>query len=171
MKTAKLLQFGKGGYTLYFSKEGLRSCTSSGYLSPESFVKPYHWWADPPEKLTRHWDGYKFPKEGIPIIDKLPAIKTPSGFHWVFEGPMVDVDLEDGAVSKCPEPSPTMASAVAGNTYGALLTEHKEVKKVRKHGSLDSVSVKEYVDGWREHGARIGRLFVEDNVARIEWEK
>ncbi len=34
---------------------------------------------------------------------------------------------------------------------------------------LDGVSVSQYVQGWREHGARIGRFFVVDGKGVIEW--
>jgi hypothetical protein len=79
------------------------------------------------------------------------------GFNWAFSGPMVNVDLKDGEIDACPELSEIFASAVSNNQFGTMLAVHKATKVKQKRGALDKVSIKEYVDGWRDHGARIGR--------------
>lgn len=139
-RTAKLVTFGRGGDTVYYS----RNCHSTGYGNPDN---PHA--ADPA--------NHDIP-DGTPVIDKRPAVETTEGFRWVVRGPMVDVDLEDGAVDRLPEPSPVMQAAMSGNSYGALLTIHAAHKIIRKDepGPLDSVSIREYIEGWRKVGARIG---------------
>lgn len=167
---AKLLKFGQGGHTLHYVEEGYSNCSCQGYCDPESFVKAYHWWAHPAEQLSYHFEGYDIPVEGIPVIDVREAVSTPEGYKWVFRGPLLDVQLAEGEVDELGKINPLMAVAMAGNAYGTLIADHLVTKASSARGSLDGVSVGEYVKGWREHGARIGRLYVEGTSARIEWE-
>jgi hypothetical protein len=146
---AKLVCFGRGGDSVEYGKR----CHGSGYGTPE---RPH---AADPKTCTI--------PDGTIAIDKRTAIETPAGYAWVFNGPMVNVDLQDGDCSECPEPSPIFAGAVAGNEYGSLLTlqaAHKTAKKTP--GPLDFVSIAEYVEGWRAVGARIGRYV----AGKIVWE-
>lgn len=129
---AKFVSFGRGGDIVYY--DGSSRC--SGYGTPE---KP-HAAVDIPD--------------GVIALDKRPALETPEGVSWVFKGPMVNPDIPDGEYDPCPEPSELFTSAVAGNSFGSLLTIHAASKGTR--GSLDHVSVAEYVDGWRKLGARVG---------------
>jgi hypothetical protein len=168
---AKLLHFGKRGSTLHYSHQGYRHCESQGYEDPESWVKPFHWWTDPPEKMSLHWHDVEIPAAGIPVVDVRDAVDTPAGHSWVFNGPLLDVDLPDGAVDRLPEVSSLLALGVAGNSFGTLLADHRRTKQTQDRGSLDTVSLSEYVAGWREHGARIGRFYVENGAGRIEWEQ
>lgn len=165
---ARLLEFGRRGHVIQASHE---HC--SGYEDPESFLKPYHWWADAADKTSRHWDGYEWPVEGVPVIDKRQAIETDAGFKLAINGPMVDVDLKNGEVDRCPEPSSLFAAGVAGNAFGGLLTLQKVSRLVGvSRGPLDSVSIAEFVQLWRNVGARIGRCFVSEDgqTCRIDWE-
>lgn len=139
MDIAKLVTFGRGGDTVHLGKNH----TITGYGSPEN-----------PHAATPS-DERLFP-DGTPVIDKRQAIETPEGLRWVFEGPMVNVDLPDDEVDMCPEPSPFFAGAVAENQFGTLLAIHHATKRDGKAGALDSVSIREYIQGWCEHGARIG---------------
>jgi hypothetical protein len=70
---------------------------------------------------------------------------------------MVNVDLANGQVDQCPEPSEIFAEAVAGNPFGRLLALQgaQRTRQIRAC-SLDFVSIAEYLAGWRERGARIG---------------
>lgn len=145
---AKLVCFGMGGDTVYIDK----NTTCEGYGSPE---RPHA--AQPRE-------GRIFP-DGTPIIDKRSAIGTPEGYRWVFDGPMVNVDLPDDEIEECPIPSQLFAQAVAGNAFGGLLAQHLAARSRKQRSGLDRVSIREYVDGWRKHGARIGHY--EGN--RIVW--
>lgn len=151
---AKLVCFGRGGHSIDFGRidHGSYSSTSrlSGYCSPDN----------PP--VSR--DDCEIP-DGTPVIDKLPAIETEAGYAWVFKGPMVDVDLVDGDCDECPQPSALFATAVAENAYGGLLAVHAVGRLAGKRGALDSVSLREYIEGWREHGGRIG----EYQGGRIIW--
>lgn len=166
-----MLHFGARGHTLYFSSPDYSNCSSQGYCDPESFVQPYHWWSHPKDQLSRNWDGYILADEGIPVVDVRPAIETAEGYSWVFKGPLLNVDLPDGEADECPMPSEILAFGLAHSGYGPLLLDHAVARKTeRKRSSLDSVSVSEYVQGWREHGARIGRFFVRDGQGVIEWE-
>jgi len=167
---AKLLHFGRGGHTLHYMEQGYSNCHCQGYESPESFVKAYHWWSHPKDQLSYHFAGYQFPVDGIPVVDVRAAVETPEGYSWVFKGPLVDVELADGECDCMPQPDPLFAGAVAGNQFGTLLAHHVVTKATQRRGSLDGVSVSEYVSGWRDHGARVGRLYVDGNNARIEWE-
>ena len=145
MNQAKLLKFGNGGHVIYFLNPPYKNCTCSGYEDPETFVKPYHWWAHPKDQISRHWDGYVFPPDGLPVIDLREAVETDPGYSWVFKSPMVNPDLPEGAVERL------------DNRDGPPR-------------SLDCVSVSEYVRGWREHGAKIGKAFIRDGACIIEWE-
>ncbi|AMV35705.1 hypothetical protein VN12_26670 [Pirellula sp. SH-Sr6A] len=147
---AKLVCFGAGGDSVEWGG----GCRSTGYGSPE---RPH---AAEPE------DGKEYP-DGTPVIDKRPAVKTKAGFRHVFNGPIVQVDLEDEETEDLPEVSSVMAGALSegGNEYGALLTLHKSQSR-SKPGALDFVSIKKYVDGWREVGARIGFY----KSGKIVWE-
>jgi hypothetical protein len=173
MSLAKLLTFGKGGHALYLARDG-GGCSGSaccqGYESPESFVKPYHWWAHPPEQISYHWGNYTIPPEGVPVIDTNSATDTKEGRAWSFHGPMVDVDLPDGEIDRLGDVSPIMGPAVAAFGMTAMVAENKAAVQSKKAGPLDSVAIPEYIAGWRDHGARIGRFFLAGNIGRIEWE-
>jgi hypothetical protein len=136
MDTVKLLHFGLGGSTEYAT-----DCQISGYESPDS-------WKPNPER------DYS----DCPVIDVRAAVKTKSGYAWVFAGPLLDLRLADGERDACPVPSPMLAAGLQGS-FKALLA-------VRPLGGLDSVSRSEYIEGWRRHGARIGRV----TPAGIDWE-
>ncbi|XZE35344.1 hypothetical protein SH501x_000834 [Pirellulaceae bacterium SH501] len=137
---AKLVCFGEGGDSVEWGK----GCRSSGYGNPE---RPHA--AEP-------GDDREFP-DGTPVIDKRPAVKTPEGYAHVFRGPIVNVDLEDDEVEELPAVSGIMAGAMveAGGEYGSLLAVHVTQPK-SKPRALDFVSKKQYIEGWREVGARIG---------------
>jgi len=97
----------------------------------------------------------------MPAIDKREAVDTPEGFKWVYQGPMVDVDLPDGEVDQCPEPNPIMALAMmeGQNEFGTMLVLQKSSRLAKEpRGPLDSVSISEYIEGWRAHGAKIGKF-------------
>jgi hypothetical protein len=137
-RTAKLVTFGKGGDTVYWGGHS----TTSGYGNP-----------DRPHAAA----GEDIP-DGTPALDTRPATDTDAGVSWVFKGPMVDPDLADGEGEECPEPSPVMAAGLSGSFLGLLAVQITERAKGRKRaGPLDYVSVSEYVAGWRDHGARVGR--------------
>ena len=72
---------------------------------------------------------------------------------------MVDVNLPDGERDelRTADVDPIMAQAMAGNTFGQLLALHGATKACSSEpGPLDSVSISEYLRGWRLRGARIG---------------
>lgn len=166
MKTkAHLLKFTVKGHVIEAHNQ---HC--SGYEDPESFVKPYHWWADAPGVMRQHWDGYEWPADGVPVIDIRKAVETPEGYSWVFKGPLLDVSLQDGEIDALPEVSPLMAPAIVAYGQAAALVETRRCQEQRKAGPLDGVSTAEFVRGWKEHGARIGRCFVNGNDGRIEWD-
>ena len=138
---AKLVHFGRGGDTVHFAKG--HEC--SGYGSPEN-----------PHAACNHGDTVI--PDGCPVVDVREAVETTEGYKWVFKGPMVNVDLADDEVDECPIPSPLFASAMVegGGSFGGLLAIHAAQRAVKQRSGLDSVSIREYLDGWREHGARIG---------------
>lgn len=139
-RIAKLVCFANGGDSVEYGG----GCSSSGYGSPE---RPH---AAKPDQSTVIPDG-------TPVIDKRPALQTPEGYQWVFRGPMVNVDLKTDQVDRCPQPSELFAAAVAGNAYGGLLAMQETSRALgESRGPLDSVSIPEYVEGWRNVGARIG---------------
>lgn len=170
---ARLLSFGRGGHCIDYTSGagvGYSRCTHSGYDSPETFGPLTQWWAHPKGEMCSPWSSMTVPPEGIPVIDKLPALATPEGRSWVFRGPMVDVDLPDGGVDCCPQPSEVLAAGV-DDDYRAMLLQQEAARAAGKRSPLDSVCIAEYVDGWRKAGARIGRAFREaDGTARLVWE-
>lgn len=135
-RVAKLVTFGRGGDCVYYG----RYWRSMGYGSPE---RPHAADTDIPD--------------GVVAIDQRAAIETrDDAYDWAFQGPMVDVDLPEGQVDPC-EPSGIMIDAMksdSGNQFGQLLKLH-EMNNTQP-GPLDHVSIKQYVDGWRLVGARIG---------------
>lgn len=137
-RKAKLITFGNGGHGIDYG----RHCRLSGYDRPETFDS----WGECPD--------------GTPVIDKRPAVETKEGFSWVFRGPMVNVDLPDGACDALGDVSGNiMVQAMqtdSGNSYGSLAAIHEATRMTGKRGALDHVSLREYIDGWRAVGARIG---------------
>jgi hypothetical protein len=127
---ALLVTFGRGGDTVYCSDRYI-----SGYGSPEN-----------PHAAAPN-EGKIFP-DGTPAIDVCKAVETNIGFRYAISGPLLDVNLHDGEINECPDPSPIFASAV------------------KLIGPLDSVGIVDYIRGWKEHGARIGAY--KNN--RIIWE-
>lgn len=141
-RTAKLVCFGRGSDTVEYGG----GCHGSGYGTPER----------PHASEIREGKELVIP-DGTPVIDKRAAIETPEGYAWVFRGPMVNVDLPDGGFDECPQPSAIMAGAMAENSYGGMLAVHLGQKaRGVERGSLDHVSTREYVEGWKAVGARIG---------------
>jgi hypothetical protein len=142
MKTeiAKLIVFGRGGDTVYYSAY----CRSTGYGNPEN-----------PHAATETAD--RIIPDGTPVIDLRDAVETDAGFSYAISGPMVNPDLKDDDVSYCPEPSEILAEAMQGNEYGALLNIHAAQKAITTApGALDFISTAEYFRNWRERGAKIG---------------
>lgn len=135
-RVAKLVTFGRGGDTVYLGK----GSTISGYGKPEN-----------PHAAK----GETIP-DGTPVIDTRAATETTEGIAWVFKGPMVDPDLPDGACDSCPQPSEVLAGGLTGGFRNMAALHMLSRAKKEKRGPLDHVSVSEYVQGWREHGARIG---------------
>lgn len=147
-RVAKLVCFGRGGDSVEYGG----GCRGSGYGTPE---RPHA------------AEGEVIP-DGTPVIDKRAAVETEAGFAWVFKGPMCNPDIVDDEVIACPVPSDALVAGVSGNSYGTLLALQGVHKLASTEpGPLDYVSVKRYVDGWREHGARIGHY--EGGV--IVWEE
>lgn len=144
----KLVVFGCGRTTIHYTAN--HRC--EGYDHPEDFFEPSRWWThDHAErKGIEQW-------EGVPYVDLRAAVDHAAGYKMVINGPMVDVDLEPGEVERLPEPDPIMAGAMAFNSYGTLLTLQKAARvQGKRAGPLDSVSIAEYLDLWREAGATVG---------------
>lgn len=152
MAKAKFVEFSLGGDTVHYGD----GCTGSGYGSPE---RPHA--ADP--------RTHEIP-DGTLVLDKRPALGTAAGKHWVFKGPMVNVDLEEGEVDRLPEGG-IIAQAMMGdrsNQFGQMLRAQKAHKeKTSQPGPLDYVSVSEYVAGWVAKGAIVGTY----ENGNIKWER
>jgi hypothetical protein len=155
--TAALVTFGKGGDTVYFTSvrnpHGKSQTSRSGYGSPEN---PHA--AD----LEEHDDI----PDGTPCIDKVPAIDHGDGVRMALKGPMVDVDLEPGALNECPAPSAWMIEALQGSFKTLALGQAFAKATKAEYGPLDSVDVRTYIELWREAGARIGSV----QNQRFVWE-
>lgn len=140
-KKVRVLSFGEGGHSELMGRHGMyANSTLSGYSRPENW---------------RHSPDCDY-SECI-VIDKRPAIATESGYRWVFNGPMCNPDLADGAIDRLGEVSPLMAGAMAENSYGALLALHA-THSGPEAGPLDRVSPAAYAAGWSRHGAKLGRI-------------
>ena len=149
-RTAKLVTFGQGGDTVHLAGErhpaetgfSVTHATIEGYGTPE---RPH---AADPSKCDI--------PDGTPAVDMREAVLTKQGFNWVFKGPLVDVDIPENGAVPLPECEGVFAEALALNTpiFGALLA--LQAAKGKDRGPLDSVSVAEYIDGWKRHGARVG---------------
>lgn len=160
-KQPKLVTFGLSGHTVYFGRTDYgNGCYGTsrleGYDDPDSFLAPSRWWTD---------DYATTPDlrqlEGVPFVDVRAAIETPAGRSWVFKGPMPDVDLPEGEIDRCPEPSPMLALAVSENAFGTLLSlahAHRHSSNAKAPGPLDSVPIAEYLAEWKAHGATVGHI-------------
>lgn len=90
--------------------------------------------------------------------------------NGALNGPMVNVDLNDGAVDRCPDPDPLLVGALvesadlSGN-WGMAGPVAKRAADPEWRG-LDTVSLPEYLQFWRERGARVGRRV----LTQIRWE-
>lgn len=142
--TAKLVCFGDGGDSVEYGE----GCHGSGYGTPD---RPH---------AAKPSDDKVFP-DGTPAIDKRPALETEEGFSWVFNGPMVNVDLPPKTVDPCPDLTDSlMVRAMVedrGNEFGNLAVLQIAHEKTSKQpGPLDSVDIDTYIEGWKQRGARIG---------------
>ena len=148
---AKLVTFCAGGDSVYFS----RGCYSQGYGTPE---RPHA--ADPANKNI---------PDGTPVVDTSPAVKTKEGFAWALKGPLVDVDLAEGACNPMEIDKDSLVAGAAAATNGTiafLLALQMTAKQgIPKRGPLDYVSVAEYALGWKERGARVGHY----EAGKIIW--
>jgi len=144
---AKLVTFGEGGNTVEYT----RNHHSSWYRVPENFFG------------EGAYDPADF--EGVPYVDKRPAIATDEGFKFVFTGPMCNVDLAPGEVDRF-DMSNAMGSVVGpalmldeGNAYGSILgIALAQNLDGSEYGSLDSVDTATYLALWRKLGAEIGEI-------------
>ena len=154
-RPAKLVVFGLGGDSVYLGSRkttyGSSTSTITGYGSP-----------DKPHAADFSKDD-RYAPDGTYAID---ITADGCDVMWSVRGPMVDVDLDDGAVDPCPTATEPVASALDIG-FGGLLTRHKAHKaRSSAPGPLDKVSIAEHVASWREHGARIGRYL----NGSIRWE-
>lgn len=162
---AKLISFAAIGTIDYQSYDSsCRNCHISGTPSdPDQFIKPYHWWADEKDVMSTHWDSLDIPDEGVPVLDKRAAIETNDGYRWVFKGPILDCRLPDGEISRLGEVSPIMLPAIVAYGMVGALVENKKAAQSNHAGPLDYVSVSEYIQGWKEHGAKVGVFKLDSN--------
>jgi hypothetical protein len=153
IKHPALLTFGKGGHQIYY--RGEHRSTLSGYSRP-----------DDPTVASDLPDG-------LPVINKRAVMDNADAIRLLISGPMVAVNLDDGAVSYL---SDTLNSIVAqtvkadrGNSMGGLvrLQEEHRASTATTPGPLDEVSVPAYIELWRQVGAPIGA--VKDGL--IIWDK
>jgi len=147
-RTVKLVSFGKGGDTAYFS----RNSTCTGYGNPEN---PHA--AD----FTSDRKTDCIVPDGTPVIDVREAVQTDEGFRWAIKGPLLNPDLPGDEIEECPclDDSIMVKAMLSdpGNQFGAIAaTQIVHRHTSTKPGPLDSVSIKVFVQGWKDHGARIG---------------
>ena len=144
MGTPVLVSFGLGGSGIEFMPEG--DCTShqSGYCNPDNFFS----------------DNREGDFEGVPVIDKREVLKKNPMLAITM--PMVSTRLKDDEVSECPEPSDVLLFGLQGS-FKTLAT----MKKIdKKFSGLDQVSIKTYIQLWKEKSARIGVI----KNKQIVWE-
>lgn len=150
----KLVTFGKGGHDVHFGRveheNGHSSSKLQGYESPESFE-------------ARDLAAEPWTYEGVRVLDTRAATDTLEGFKWAINGPMVDVDLDDGATAQTVDVSPgksIVADALAddpGNALGSFVRLQRS-HKGNEPGPLDSVPIGAYLHRWWEHGATVGHI-------------
>jgi hypothetical protein len=87
--------------------------------------------------------------DGTPVIDTREAVCTPRGFDWVYKGSMLKVGIEPGYTERC---------------FGGCGPEKYSAQNPPE--GLDYVGVADFVNGWKLHGARVGRY----NGGQIVWE-
>jgi hypothetical protein len=138
-EVAKLVKFGNGGDTIYYSK----GSTCSGYGTPE---RPHA------------AEGKDIP-DGTPCIDMREPCARSAGIKLSISGPMVNVDLAPGQVSRAGKITGIFAHAVTsepGNQFGQLINLHNSLEGKAEYGALDDVAIDIYLALWRAVGARIG---------------
>lgn len=159
-KQPRLVTFGRGGFSVYFGrhKDGELSYSQSvlsGYDDPQDFFQARKWWAHDYKTIR---DSAQY--EGVPFIDMREAVESGDGYSWAIKGPMVNVDLEPETCSPCPQPDALMVAGIAGNpdpTFATLLVLNAATRATGR-GCLDSVSIPEFVAGWKAHGATVGTI-------------
>lgn len=152
---AALITFGKGGHTVYYFKRENYSSRCHGYESPDSFVTR--------EYIKKDTDC-EYPL-GTPVVDLIPALEVQEdgGVSIAFSTPMVNVDLPQHSLQKCPEPSEMLLMGLQGE-FKILAKAKKEYPKFT---GLDQVDITTYIDIWQRYGARIGKI---TKGGKIKWE-
>ena len=137
--TPKLVTFGNGGDTIHFSV----GHTCSGYGSPE---RP-------------HAAKGKDIPDNTPCVDMREPCSRSEGIKLSIGGPMVNVDLDPGQVSRMGKVTGIFAQAVTsepGNQFGQLINLHNGLEGKTEFGPLDDVAIDIYLSLWKNAGARIG---------------
>lgn len=140
----------------WFPRPGYGQCSGSGGAeTPETFFEPSHWWAHDYREVH-----VKDVFEGVPYIDTRHMEGTAALIDVAFNGPLLDVTLPPGTVSRFAvnTVSPIMAKAMEGTSYGALLALHLANEGTGKIGSLDTVSTDLFMAIYRKAGAIVGEV-------------
>lgn len=117
------------------------------------------WYLHTPEEIAKHYQEELEP--GVLLIDKRPALEGERGTHAnAYASPMCDVELPDGAIDRLDlSGAEFMVGALKQTGYGGILRAHEIAAEVAPDvaGPLDSVSISQYVQWWRDRGAAIYR--------------
>lgn len=160
MQKAHLISFGLAGHGVEITdtrRNGSRTkARISGYDCPESFERA----------LARGEKAEYPPLAGVPVLDKRPALRDRPVLG--IQSPLVDVELEEGTVERLDaRAARSMLHGLSGGfeVLAALAIVHDGKPEP---GPLDSVPLRDYLEWWRERGARLGRM--DGQGLRIVWQ-
>lgn len=161
MQRAHLISFGLAGHLVYTSdtwKDGCRvKGQISGYDTPESFVNA----------LSRGEKSSYPPLGGVPVLDKRAVLRDQPAL--AIKSPLVDVDLEDGAIDRIDTGSArALLPGLSGQfeTLAGMAIVHALAGK-KEPGPLDSISLATFIEWWTSRGARLGHM--DDDGLTIIW--
>lgn len=161
--TAVLISFGLGGHHIDVNRgEGYGNCSISGYDTPERFER---------ELASGHKSSYP-PLADVPVIDKRAVLQQNPCL--AIKSPMVNAKLPAGAISRFadiladPADSLVVRSFAQGDSQQRGLAAMAIAAATTTFGGLDDVAPDVYLEWWRSHGARIGRM--DTDGCRILWE-
>ena len=125
------------------------------------------WYLHTPEEIAQHYRAGL--SEGVLCLDKRPALDVNT--TYAFASPMVDVELDEGAVDELKLSAfaeEVMLPALKMGGYGAVIQAHELSKEIGVvPGPLDKVDVGYYCRWWVERGAVL-YLYDGEQFVRVE---
>ncbi len=158
---ARLLHFGLGVSTLYYTATGTPEGVSYKHCTIGDYKSPGNW-----SGLGEVYAGLDF--SDVFVLDvRDPVTHNPA---LAFEAPMLDVDVEDDTILEGPDLDAPLARLLddVDPTFHTVVTlERMAVVVGNEPTPLSTIGRQVFVDWWQARGARVGRL---DESRQIIWQ-